>query len=69
MRGNALFSRQIHPIGLTEGNGSIRLAISFQTELLCGSNLRLSGLFAGLAMAIGSEAVELEIDLGQTAGI
>ena len=69
MRGRALFSRHSHPVGLTEGNGSIRLAISFQTELLCGSDLRLSGLFAGLAMAMGSEVVELGIDLRQTAGI
>ena len=69
MRGRALFSRQSHPVGLTKGKGSIRLAICCQLVLLGGCDFRFNGLLLGLSMAMGLEVLDLRIDFRQAAGI
>lgn len=66
--GNARFSRHSHPVGLAFGFGLMQLACSCQIGLLPGADLRLSGLFAGLAIMV-LEFVELEVDFRQTAGV
>jgi hypothetical protein len=67
--GSARFSTHSHPVGLVFGLGSTRLVRSRQIGLRGCTDLRLSGLFAGLSIRMVFQLVELVVDSRQAAGV